>query len=85
MTAAPHPADPATGRGAEPTVHLDLTGVVCPLTWVRTRLALERMRPGEALAVCLDAGEPLESVPEAAREDGYLVEVEGSLVTIVKR
>ncbi len=64
---------------------LDLTGVLCPLTWVRTRLALERMAPGEALEVRLDPGEPLDSVPRSAREDGHGVDVIGDRVRIVKR
>jgi len=64
---------------------LDLTGVICPLNWVRTRLALEELPPGHALTVRLDQGEPLESVPRSAREEGHRVAVEGTLVTIVKR
>jgi tRNA 2-thiouridine synthesizing protein A len=64
---------------------LDLTGVVCPLNWVRTKLALEELAPGDELRVRLDAGEPLESVPRSASEDGHAVSVSGSVVTIVKR
>ncbi len=64
---------------------LDLTGVACPMNWVKTKLALERLRPGDELSVRLDAGEPLESVPRSAREDGHAVAVEGDVVTIVKR
>ncbi len=64
---------------------LDLTGVPCPMNWVRTRLALEEMGEGEALEVELDAGEPLDSVPRSAREDGHEVHVEGQLVRIVRR
>jgi tRNA 2-thiouridine synthesizing protein A len=64
---------------------LDLTGVVCPLNWVRTKLALEDLHEGEALAVRLDPGEAIESVPRSAREDGHGVTVEGNVVTIVKR
>lgn len=63
---------------------LDLTGVLCPLNWVRARLELERMRPGERLELVLDPGEPLESVPRSAREEGHEVSVAGSRVTIVK-
>ncbi len=63
---------------------LDLRGVTCPLTWVKTRLALERLAPGERLELQLDAGEPLHSVPSSAREDGHVVEVRGQAVTIVK-
>ena len=67
------------------TATLDLTGVACPMNWVRTKLALERMGAGEELNVRLDAGEPLDSVPRSAREDGHDVAVDGDVVTIVKR
>jgi TusA-related sulfurtransferase len=63
---------------------LDLTGVLCPMTWVRTRLALEAMAPGEALEVRLDPGEALDSVPRSARDEGHRVEVDGDRVRIVK-
>ena len=63
---------------------LDLTGVVCPMNWVRARLELERMRPGERLELLLDPGEALESVPRSAREEGHRVSVEGRHVTIEK-
>jgi len=64
---------------------LDLTGVPCPMNWVRTRLALEQLAAGERLEVVLDAGEPLESVPRSAREDGHHVTLDGNRVTILKR
>ena len=32
---------------------IDITGEVCPMTFVRTKLKLERMRPGETLSVRL--------------------------------
>ena len=63
---------------------LDLSGVPCPMNWVRTKLALEELGPGDSLVVLLDEGEPLESVPRSAREDGHDVQVEGNLVTIAK-
>jgi TusA-related sulfurtransferase len=64
---------------------LDLTGVACPLNWVKAKLALEQLEPGAELRLLLDAGEPLDSVPRSAREDGHEVRVEGTTVTIVKR
>ena len=63
---------------------LDLRGVPCPMNWVRTKLALEEIAPGDSLVVVLDAGEPLESVPRSAREDGHEVSVAGRVVTIAK-
>ena len=64
---------------------LDVTGLRCPLTWVKTKLALERMAPGERLDVRCAEGEALENVPRSAREAGHEVAVEGTLVRIVRR
>jgi TusA-related sulfurtransferase len=64
---------------------IDLTGVACPMNWVKTKLALEQLAAGDELTVRLDAGEPIDSVPRSAREDGHEVAVDGDLVTIVKR
>jgi TusA-related sulfurtransferase len=64
---------------------LDLTGVACPMNWVKTKLALERMEPGEELTVRLDPGEPVESVSRSAREDGHEVDVAGATLKIAKR
>ena len=52
---------------------VDVRGVGCPLTWVRTKVALERLVVGEALEVLLLAGEPLENVPRTAEEEGHRV------------
>jgi len=52
---------------------LDVRQIACPLTWVRTRIALERLGPGEALEVLLADGEALESVPRSAELEGHRV------------
>ena len=52
---------------------LDITAAVCPLTFVRTKLRVERMAPGETLEVRLNAGEPLENVPRSLVELGHEV------------
>jgi TusA-related sulfurtransferase len=56
-----------------PRAHLDLRQFACPLTWVKLRIALERLAPGEVLEVWLAAGEPLDSVPRSAAEEGHRV------------
>jgi TusA-related sulfurtransferase len=63
---------------------LDITGLRCPMTWVRTKLELDRMAPGEALDVRCAPGEALDNVPRSAREAGHDVRVEGTTVTIVR-
>ena len=52
---------------------LDLRAFACPMTWVKTRIALERLAEGDVLEVLLAAGEPAESVPRSAAEDGHRV------------
>ncbi len=52
---------------------LDITGEVCPLTFVRTKLLLERMAPGEVAEVRLRGAEPLENVPRSVRDHGHTV------------
>jgi TusA-related sulfurtransferase len=64
---------------------LDITGLQCPLTWVRTKLELERMAPGETLEVTCPEGEALANVPRSAADAGHAVEVEGATVRIVRR
>lgn len=64
---------------------LDVTDRTCPMTWVATKLALERLGPGEELEVRCPPGEALENVPRSAREAGHDVAVAGALVTIRKR
>jgi TusA-related sulfurtransferase len=63
---------------------MDLRGVPCPLNWVKARLALETLDPGDELWLELDPGDPLESVPRSASEDGHAVAVDGTHVTITK-
>lgn len=43
------------------------------MTFVRTRLALDRMAPGETLLVRLKGQEPLRNVPRTATEQGHAV------------
>lgn len=49
---------------------LDLRGVVCPLNFVKAKIALEPMADGETLEILLDDGEPVRNVPRSLREDG---------------
>ncbi len=58
-----------------PSLELDLRGTPCPLNYVRSKLALERLAAGEVLQVDLDAGEPERMVAEGLRGEGHDVEV----------
>ena len=50
---------------------LDITGETCPMTYVRTRLALDRLAPGKILAVRLRGAEPEANVPRNALMQGH--------------
>jgi TusA-related sulfurtransferase len=52
---------------------IDITAELCPMTFVRTRLALDRMQPGEVLKVVLRGEEPRRNVPRTATEQGHAV------------
>ena len=52
---------------------IDITKDICPMTFVRTRLALDKMAPGETLLVRLKGEEPLRNVPRTATEQGHEV------------
>jgi TusA-related sulfurtransferase len=62
---------------------LDITDLTCPMTWVHTKLALERLAAGDELEVRCNPGEALENVPRSAREAGHSVTVEGTTIRIV--
>ena len=63
---------------------LDISALTCPMTWVRTRLELDRMAAGEELEVRCSAGAALDNVPRSAREAGHAVAVEGTTIRIVR-
>jgi tRNA 2-thiouridine synthesizing protein A len=70
--------------------HLDISGETCPMTFVRTRLALDRMASGEVLRLRLKGEEPRRNVPRTAAEQGHVVLAEqeqpdGSLLLWIRR
>ena len=50
---------------------IDITAETCPMTYVRTRLALDTMVPGQILLVRLKGEDPLKNVPRAAADQGH--------------
>ena len=50
----------------------DFRGVVCPLNYVKTKLALEQMDAGQVLSVLLDE-QGAKNVPASASDDGHKV------------
>ncbi len=56
-----------------PLVELDLRGTPCPLNFIRTKLALERLAAGQTLQVLLDRGEPEQMVHDGIAAAGHAV------------
>jgi tRNA 2-thiouridine synthesizing protein A len=71
MPDMPAPDTPMADETPHDTV--DITAQLCPMTFVRTRLALDRLQPGQILAVRLQGEEPRRNVPRTAAEQGHQV------------
>ncbi len=53
--------------------HLDITPETCPMTFVRTKLMIEKMAVGDIAEVILKGTEPLHNVPRSVTEMGLTV------------
>ena len=65
----------------KPVAHeeIDLRGVICPYNFVKTKLKLDAMLPGQILAVWLDDGEPISNVPRSVENEGHAILTRESL------
>lgn len=52
---------------------VDITDVVCPVTFVKTKVALEELEDGEILQVHINDGEPVQNVPRSVKDDGHQI------------
>ncbi|MEK7285763.1 MAG: sulfurtransferase TusA family protein [Nitrospirota bacterium] len=59
--------------GRKVDVRLDLSGVACPMNFVKTKLQLEEMETGEILEVIIDDGAPKDNVPRSVKAEGHKV------------
>ena len=50
---------------------VDVTDVVCPVTFVKTKVAIEELDEGEILRVHLNDGEPVQNVPRSLKDEGH--------------
>lgn len=61
----------AKETAGEPGTRLDITGYVCPMTFVKTKLQLEDMEPGETLGLKIRLGESYNNVTRSVRMEGH--------------
>jgi TusA-related sulfurtransferase len=52
---------------------IDITDVVCPMTFVKAKVAIEELTKGQIIKIRLNAGEPLLNVPRSLKDDGHKV------------
>ena len=52
---------------------VDITDVVCPVTFVKAKVALEELDDGQILAVRMNNGEPVQNVPRSIKEEGHQI------------
>ena len=46
---------------------VDITDVVCPVTFVKAKVAIEELEPGQILSIHMNEGEPVENVPRSLK------------------
>ena len=52
---------------------LDITDVVCPITFVKTKVALDELEDGQVLSIRIADGEPVQNVPRSVKEEGHKI------------
>lgn len=66
---------------------LDIRGVICPITFVKSKLTLEKMESGQVLRVLIDYPPSAENVPRSLEMEGHeivsLTEADGPLWTLL--
>jgi TusA-related sulfurtransferase len=56
-----------------PAARLDITKEHCPMTFVKTKVALDALKPGDTLELLVLKGEPLDNIPRSAKAEGHTV------------
>ncbi len=65
------PSDTKVSDAERVDMEKDLRGVVCPMNFVKTKLALSQLGTGQVLKVLIDNGEPAENVPLSLKAEGH--------------
>ena len=52
---------------------VDITDKVCPLTFVKAKVAIDELNDGEILAIRMNDGEPVQNVPRSLKEEGHQI------------
>ncbi|NLI91499.1 MAG: sulfurtransferase TusA family protein [Peptococcaceae bacterium] len=52
---------------------VDITDVVCPVTFVKVKVAIEELEPGQILEIRMNEGEPIQNVPRSLKDEDHKV------------
>ena len=52
---------------------VDITDKVCPLTFVKAKVAIDELEDGEVIAIRMNDGEPVQNVPRSIKEEGHQI------------
>ena len=52
---------------------VDITDVVCPVTFVKAKVALDELDDGDVLSIHMNDGEPVQNVPRSIKEEGHKI------------
>ena len=52
---------------------VDITDVVCPVTFVKAKVALEELEEGQVLSIRMNEGEPVQNVPRSIKDEGHQI------------
>ena len=63
----------AESAAISPDVKKDFRGVMCPMNFVKTKIALTPMQSGQILEILLDDGAPIENVPGSVKNEGHTI------------
>ena len=55
-------------------IFLDITNDKCPITFVKTKIALEKLKSDQYLNVYIKKGEALDGLPSSLEELGYKID-----------
>ena len=63
----------AESTAISPDVKKNFRGVMCPMNFVKTKIALTPMQSGQILEILLDDGAPIENVPGSVKNEGHTI------------
>lgn len=68
---------------------IDVRGLACPLSFVKSKLALETLLPSSSLEILADSGEAELSIPRSFQDEGHAVlgvqPIEGGVKITVRK